>query len=156
MSKITIATGNTCYGRLARAADGLVPFAEANTDVITLQELRDPEADTFTTQLDRFNYTLVHAAGTAGLAMAVRSDSELRLESASLRHEAFRQMRPWERRLYENGSRLVGQFPERGMIAACFLIDQIAVDIATAHPDPPTRTRSRNRQVRQICQQITG
>src|SRR5688572_23448294 len=150
MPKITVATANTCYGRLARTADGLAPFAEANVDILTLQELRDPEADAFTNQLDRYNFTLVHAAGTAGLAMAVSKESALMCDPGSIHSEAFRSMRPWERRLYDNQSRLVGQFPERGLIAARFLLDELAVTVATTHPFPPTRTRSRNKQVRLI------
>lgn len=155
MPKITIATANTCYGRLARAADGLAPFAEANVDILTLQELRDPEADAFANQLDRYNFALVHAAGTAGLAMVINKKSALLHDPESVHHEVLRNMRPWERRLYDGQSRLVGQFPERGLIAARFLLDESAVTVATTHPFPPTRTRSRNNQVRLIGQHLT-
>ncbi len=150
MPQIIIATGNTCYGKLARTGDGLAPFAEAGTDVLTLQELRDPEADTFTNQLDRYNFTLVHAVGTAGLAMAINKDSAFAYDTGSIHHEPFRTMRPRERQLYDSQSRLVGQFPERGLVAARFLLDETAITTATTHPYPPTRTRSRNNQVRFI------
>ncbi len=156
MPKIIIATGNTCYGRTARAADGLEPFAEAGTDVLTLQELRDPEADTFTTQLDRYNFTLIHAVGTAGLAVALSRDSIFSCELGSIHHESFRSMRPWERRLYNGQSRLVGQFPERGLVAARFLSDEADLTVATTHPFPPTRTRARNNQVRYIGEHLTN
>lgn len=168
MPEFTLATANTYYGRMARAADGLQPFATRNVDVVTLQEVRDPENDTFQTNLERFNYRLVHAAPASGLAIAVRKDSHVKPVPNASRTDLLRTMRPFERRLYECGSRVVGQFPERGLIAARFVIGQSDLDqsgghfpsekgqdevvIGTAHPLPPSRLRARKTQVRGIGQ----
>lgn len=147
MPKIILATANTHYGRMARTQDGFSPLAEAHADILTLQEIRDPEADAFTTQLDRSGFRLVHAAGACGLAMAVRTDTQLSLVPGSERKEVLKEVSPLEGRLHNRGSRLVGQFPERGMIAARFLLQDASLTIGTVHPTPPARPYARRMQI---------
>ncbi|HEV7454438.1 MAG TPA: endonuclease/exonuclease/phosphatase family protein [Candidatus Saccharimonadales bacterium] len=148
MSEIILATANTHFGRMTRSVDGLQPIAHA--DILTLQEQRDPEADKLQVQLDRNDFTLVHAAGRYGLAMAIRTGSSLAVVPGSQRQEMLKGMNGVERRLKKRGSRLAGNLPERGIIAVQFIAPEGPLSIATAHPLPPLRRRSRNTQIGRV------
>jgi endonuclease/exonuclease/phosphatase (EEP) superfamily protein YafD len=155
MPKFKMATANTHYGRMIRSNEGLDPLAEAEADIIALQEIRDPESDIFAARLERHGYKLVHAVGISGLALAMREGVGLQHIPSTEHTQALRAIRPFEQRLYDKGSRLVGQFPGRSMIAAKFMVENETLCVATAHPVPPSRPRQRRVQVNRVGEVLT-
>ena len=114
VSQINISTSNTHWGRVLKSSNGLSSIA--NADILLLQEVIDSRDDVLQ-HLAQEGFNLIHLASRFGLAIAVRSNSEVTLVLNSVREYRLEQMGVIERYLIQKGAKRSHQFTEHGLLA---------------------------------------
>lgn len=148
MSRITIATANTHYGRMLCEPGGFAAVQHA--DVLLMQEVAGLPEDA-AANLQKAGFELQHASPDMGLAIAVHVDSEyVPVEGSEFTDEIQAANRKLQTLVERHRPSLAHRFRARGLIALKLAssYNDAHVTVATTHPIVPLRFRARAAQVR--------
>lgn len=145
LSKLTVTTANTHWGRMLYTSGGLEPVAK--TDVLLLQEVTEPEKHNLEGRLRSLGFEIVHLASRFGLVIAIRTGAGLKFMPNSAQEHLLQKMRPVEQKLVEFVAKH-SSIRERGLIAAKFIMTSGRhITIANTHPTTPVALRPRDRAI---------
>jgi endonuclease/exonuclease/phosphatase family metal-dependent hydrolase len=146
LEKLIIATANTRWGSMVYTPAGLTPVASAG--ILLLQEVTEPERYDLAGRLRAAGFELVHCTSRFGLAIAVRTDSGLRLVPGSIQERLLQKMSPIEQWLTERIVKHPPGIRERGLITAKFTtLSGRQITVVNTHPITPIAVRPRARKV---------
>jgi endonuclease/exonuclease/phosphatase family metal-dependent hydrolase len=153
--RFVVATVNTQFSKVLKSPDGLAKLVHA--DILLLQEVSNPDYDTFRLTLERIGFRAVHVAGKYGLVIAQRKDSRFTVVEGSMRSGDFGKLNLLERVLIMMSAPGKREFTKRGIIAVKLSTPSgLLFTIATTHPAIDLTPNYRARQIKILQDELAN